>query len=174
MFAGVTACHASDFFAGASAAASAARARDGAALASSDTAWVRNGDRWRITTVHRDGSIDVQHLRNHNQLTLPADYVAAAAELGYASTIHGAQGISVDTMHGLATGAETRQQLYTMLTRGAEANHVYLQVAGDGDPHDVLPRSEVFRPEICRLALTGLMIGGGSVITVDDLLGVLA
>jgi len=47
-------------------------------------------------------------------------------------------------------------------------------IAGDGDPHDVLPRSEVFRPEICRLALTGLMIGGGSVITVDDLLGVLA
>ena len=70
-------------------------------------------------------------------MTLPADYVAAAAELGYASTIHGAQGISVDTVHALATGDETRQQLYTALTRGADANHLYLQVVGDGDPHDI-------------------------------------
>ena len=31
-------------------------------------------------------------------------------------------------MHGLATGQESRQQLYTMLTRGRVANHLYLQV----------------------------------------------
>jgi len=42
------------------------------------------------------------------------------------------------------TGQESRQQLYTMLTRGRAANHLYLQVVGDGDPHTVL------RPEtIC-------------------------
>ena len=39
-------------------------------------------DRWRITTVHRDGSIDVQHLRNHNQLTLPADSPYVGKETG--------------------------------------------------------------------------------------------
>ena len=38
--------------------------------------------------------------------------------LGYATTIHAAQGVSADTMHGLLTGQESRQQLYTMLTRG--------------------------------------------------------
>jgi hypothetical protein len=97
-------------------------------LASSDTAWVRNGDRWRITAVHRDGSIDVQHLRNHNQLTLPADYVREFVELGYATTIHAAQGITADTCHGLLTGEESRQQAYTMLTRGRHANHAWLQV----------------------------------------------
>jgi hypothetical protein len=79
-------------------------------------------------------------------VTLPADYVAAAAELGYASTIHGAQGISVDTVHGLATGEETRQQLYTLLTRGADANHLHLQVIGDGDPHDLLQPHNVRPP----------------------------
>jgi hypothetical protein len=67
-----------------------------------------------------DGSLAVEHVRTGHHLTLPAEYVTASVELGYATTIHGAQGISVDTMHGLATGAETRQQLYTMLTRGAE------------------------------------------------------
>ena len=72
---------------------------------------------------------------------LPADYVTTSTELGYASTVHTAQGVSVDTMHGLATGTEGRQQLYTMLTRERHANHVYLQVVGDGDPHEVARRA---------------------------------
>ena len=41
-------------------------------------------------------------------------------------------------MHGLLAGQESRQQLYTMLTRGRAANHLYLQVVGDGDPHNVI------------------------------------
>jgi hypothetical protein len=41
-------------------------------------------------------------------------------------------------MHGLVSGQESRQQLYTMLTRGRAANHLYLQVVGDGDPHTVI------------------------------------
>jgi hypothetical protein len=41
-------------------------------------------------------------------------------------------------MHGLATGQESRQQLYTMVTRGRHANHLYLQVVGDGDPHTLI------------------------------------
>ena len=65
--------------------------------------------------------------------------------LGYASTIHAAQGVSADTMHGLATGHETRQLLYTMLTRGRAANHLYLQVVGDGDPHTII-RPETVAP----------------------------
>jgi hypothetical protein len=41
-------------------------------------------------------------------------------------------------MHGLLTGQESRQQLYTMLSRGRHANHLYLQVVGDGDPHTLI------------------------------------
>jgi hypothetical protein len=48
-------------------------------------------------------------------------------------------------LHGLATGQESRQQLYTMLTRGRAANHLYLQVVGDGDPHTVI-RPETIAP----------------------------
>ena len=48
-------------------------------------------------------------------------------------------------MHGLVTGQESRQQLYTMLTRGRAANHLYLQVVGDGDPHTVI-RPETVAP----------------------------
>jgi len=75
----------------------------------------------------------VQNARNQHVTTLPAAYVADSTELGYATTIHGAQGVSVDTTHGLATGTESRQQLYTMLTRGPPAHPAQLQVAGPRD-----------------------------------------
>jgi len=58
-------------------------------------------------------------------------------ELGYASTVHAAQGVTCDTVHGLVTGTESRPQLYTLLTRGRHANHVYLQVDATADLHDL-------------------------------------
>jgi hypothetical protein len=102
------------------------------------TDWVKNGDRWTITRIDRRGDLSVRH--NQSQLTvrLPADYVHTSTGLGYATTIHSAQGVSADTMHGLLTGQESRQLLYTMLTRGRHANHLYLQVVGDGDPHTLI------------------------------------
>jgi hypothetical protein len=48
-------------------------------------------------------------------------------------------------MHALVTGQASRQQLYTMLTRGRHANHLYLQVVGDGDPHTII------RPDMISL-----------------------
>ena len=111
----------------------------------SATDWVKNGDRWTVRAVGADGGLSVQHTRTGRLVTLPAPYVTASTELGYATTVHGAQGVSVDVVHGLATGAESRQQLYTMLTRGRHANHVYLQVVGDGDPHTVI-RPETIAP----------------------------
>ena len=102
------------------------------------TDWVKNGDRWTITRIGRSGDLTVRHNRSQLTVRLPADYVRASTGLGYATTIHSAQGVSADTMHGLATGQESRQQLYTMLTRGRHANHLYLQVVGDGDPHTLI------------------------------------
>jgi DNA primase catalytic core len=118
--------------------------------------WVKNGDRWTVQDVPGEGSLAVEHVRTGHHLTLPAEYVTASVELGYATTIHGAQGISVDTMHGLATGGETRQQLYTMLTRGAEANHLYLQVVGDGDPHAII-RPDAVHPPTATDLLEGVL-----------------
>ena len=115
------------------------------------TDWVKNGDRWTVTDVHPDGSLAVQHVKNSKTMTLPASYVAASAELGYATTVHAAQGVSVDTMHGLATGSESRQQLYTMLTRGKHANHVYLEIVGDGDEHNAIRPETIAPPTACLL-----------------------
>jgi conjugative relaxase-like TrwC/TraI family protein len=102
------------------------------------TDWVKNGDRWTVAHVGKHGDLVVQHTRSRRTLRLPADYVRTSTGLGYATTTHAAQGVTADTMHGLLTGQESRQQLYTMLTRGRHANHLYLQVVGDGDPHTLI------------------------------------
>jgi conjugative relaxase-like TrwC/TraI family protein len=107
------------------------------------TDWVKNGDRWIIRHMTRTGGVSVRHVRNGRTVTLPASYVSAATELGYASTVHTAQGVTADTMHGVVTGEESRQQLYTMLTRGRSANHLYVSVVGDGDLHAVLQPANV-------------------------------
>jgi len=87
----------------------------------------------------------VRHARNGRILTLPAAYVSTATELGYATTVHSAQGVTADTMHGVVAGVESRQQLYTMITRGRTANHLYVSVVGDGDPHAVI-QPDTIRP----------------------------
>jgi conjugative relaxase-like TrwC/TraI family protein len=111
----------------------------------SATDWVKNGDRWTITHVTQHGGLTVRHTRSRLTVRLPIDYVCTSTGLGYATTIHSAQGVSADTMHGLLTGQEARQQLYTMLTRGRHANHLYLQVVGDGDAHSVI-RPDMISP----------------------------
>jgi hypothetical protein len=107
-------------------------------LRATATDWVKNGDRWTITRIGRRGDLIVRHNRGQLTVRLPIGYVRTSTGLGYATTIHTAQGVSADTMHSLATGQESRQQLYTMLTRGRHANHLYLQIVGDGDPHSII------------------------------------
>ncbi|PKQ24865.1 MAG: transfer protein Tra [Actinobacteria bacterium HGW-Actinobacteria-5] len=109
------------------------------------TDWVKNGDRFEVMKVHRNGAIRARHLQSGRHIVLPADYVSEQVELGYACTTHTAQGVTADTMHGLLTGAESRQQAYTMLTRGRDANHAYVVVVGDGDEHTVI-RPETLNP----------------------------
>ena len=114
-------------------------------LRTSRTDWVKNGDRWTVVAVHRNGGIVARHTQSRRRILLPPDYIEKATELGYATTTHTAQGVTADTMHGLLAGTESRQQAYTMLTRGREANHAYVVVVGDGDPHTLI-RPETINP----------------------------
>ena len=108
--------------------------------------WVKNGDRWQVNHVHHDWTIVAHDPRTQRRVTLPRQYVRDQVELGYASTIHGAQGMTVDTCHGLVTGRESRELLYTMLSRGRHANHAYVEVTGDGDPHARLSPDSITPP----------------------------
>ena len=79
--------------------------------------FVKNGDRWQVTAVHGDGSIDVQHLHHGGRARLPAAYVERDVELGYAATAHRVQGATVDTAHVLVTDDTTRETLYVAASR---------------------------------------------------------
>ena len=102
------------------------------------TDFVKNGDRWTVSATRQDGGLDVVHRATGRRITLPPDYVAEHVQLGYATTVHGGQGVTADTSHTVADGGESRQQLYVALTRGRAANDVYLVTAGDGDEHSVI------------------------------------
>lgn len=96
---------------------------------------VRNGDLWTVETAHRDGSLSVRHLDHDGRIRLPADYVRASCELGYAATIHRSQGMTVDTAHVLIDDTMNRQALYVGLTRGRTDNKLYVPIDRIVDPH---------------------------------------
>jgi hypothetical protein len=114
-------------------------------LMTPDGRWVKNGDRWAVTGRFQDGSLAVRRLRRNGApygqaIVLPAGYVREQVELGYATTVHRAQGSTVDTAHAiLDPQSATRELLYVALTRGRSANHVYVptdQSEGIEDHHD--------------------------------------
>jgi conjugative relaxase-like TrwC/TraI family protein len=111
------------------------------------TGFVRNGDLWDVTAIAPDGALTVTPIARpgsvlpagRGQVTLPAAYVAEHVDLGYASTTHRAQGITVDHTHVLAAPGMVRENLYVAMSRGRHDNHVYLAV-DDVDPTcDYLP-----------------------------------
>jgi conjugative relaxase-like TrwC/TraI family protein len=123
--------------------------------------WVKNGDRWTVLTAQWDNRLRVRHARSGRTIRLPASYVRDFAELGYATTIHTAQGITADTMHGLITGTDSRQQLYAMCTRGRFSNHIYLQLVDDGDPHTLI-RPDTIRPSTATELLEHILARDGT------------
>ncbi|MYR08981.1 relaxase domain-containing protein [Gordonia sp. SID5947] len=110
----------------------------------SGTDFVRNGYRWTITDVGADNTLTVRHETSGASLTLPADYVRSDCELGYASTIHGAQGMTVGsrgkqlgTCHIVGSDQLDKQLLYVAMTRGTDGNHLYLGTS-ESDPHKII------------------------------------
>ncbi len=85
---------------------------------------VANRDRWTVTGTDHHGGLAVWGRAGAR--TLPADYVRRHVELAYATTVHGAQGETVDQAHlliGEATGAAAA---YVGMTRGRHHNTAHL------------------------------------------------
>ncbi len=94
---------------------------------SAATDWVKNGDRWRVVagSSGRFARLPRRLGSRGRRVRLPAAYVASQVQLGYAATVHSAQGMTVDTSHTVLDGSESRQLLYVALSRGRSANHLY-------------------------------------------------
>lgn len=88
--------------------------------------FVKNGDVWTVEERHRGGDLTVRHHRHGGRVRLPSKYVAASVELGYASTIARAQGVTVDTAHILVDTNTNRESLYVAATRGRLGARLYV------------------------------------------------
>jgi hypothetical protein len=133
--------------------------------------WVKNGHRWVIRSVNKDGSLTVLPRRGRETgrpIRLPADYVRDHTTLGYASTIDAAEGITAGgrgpkgTCHVVGSDQLTRQQLYVALTRGSTANHVYFPTA-EADPHLAVARKAILPPTAVDIMETILRHDGAQV-----------
>ena len=71
---------------------------------------------------------------------LPAEYVAEAVQLGYASTTYGAQGVTSGHAIFYAAEGASGADAYVALTRGKTGNQVFMTAGGDEDALDTLTR----------------------------------
>ena len=85
---------------------------------------VANRQTWTVTGIGDDGSLTLRG-RGRDRV-LPAEYATRFVELAYATTVHGAQGETVDRAHvaiGDTTGAAAA---YVAMTRGRNGNTAHL------------------------------------------------
>jgi conjugative relaxase-like TrwC/TraI family protein len=105
---------------------------------------VRNGNRWRVAGIDPErGRIAAERLTDQARAVFQPDYVAEHITLGYAATVHSAQGITVGNTHtpgvcyAILSENATRAMAYVAMTRGKDENHafIYQPITGEAD-HD--------------------------------------
>jgi hypothetical protein len=116
---------------------------------------VRNGSLWTVVATYADGSLGVSPADRHvshgcqpdptSVVSLPATYVAEHVDLGYATTAHRAQGLTVEACHVLAGAGMAREALYVAMTRGRDTNIAYVATDAVDSTCDQLPDVQVER-----------------------------
>lgn len=105
-----------------------------------------NRDTYTVTGVGEDGSMTVTDTAGV-EIRLPAQYVSKDLALAYATTVHGAQGRTVDTAHGVVAPGEQAGSVYVQLTRGREGNTLWVvtrqlpEKSDTGEAQDIEERS---------------------------------
>ncbi|CAM3808922.1 MobF family relaxase [Occultella aeris] len=133
------------------------------------TDYVKNGDMWIVTARHGDGSLVVRHRVHKTTTRLPAWYVREHVQLGYASTIHRAQGMTVDVARVLVDAGLTREHLYTAITRGRHGNDLYVVTEEllDASLHHQA-RPDVAARAVLEGVLTRTTVGEGALATLHE------
>jgi conjugative relaxase-like TrwC/TraI family protein len=135
--------------------------------------WVRNGDRWTVIGVRRNGSVQVRRhgWRWGSTVLLPAEYMKRHVELGYAVTSHRAQGLTTDTAHVIVSSNTTRENFYVAMTRGREANTAYVAVDQPDVAH-VGPRPGKDTNSTARGVLYGVLQHVGAELSAHETIAV--
>ncbi|MBG6218649.1 conjugative relaxase-like TrwC/TraI family protein [Arthrobacter sp. CAN_A6] len=106
--------------------------------------FVKNNDVWTVEKVTADPATDtaagqerqritLRHAGHRGRITVDADYLHQHGQLGYAATVHRAQGATVDTAHAIVDERTDRAGAYVAATRGREMNRLYVALGDDND-----------------------------------------
>ncbi|GLC63066.1 hypothetical protein PLESTB_001977100 [Pleodorina starrii] len=99
--------------------------------------FVKNNDVWTVEKVGAEKAT-LRHTGHGGKITLAADYLSKHGQLGYAATVHRAQGATVDTAHAIVDSATDRAAAYVAATRGRETNQVYVALSEGQSRDEVL------------------------------------
>ncbi|MGO1699614.1 MAG: MobF family relaxase [Micrococcaceae bacterium] len=97
--------------------------------------FIANGTQLQITAIEADGSAQATNLTTGGEVTLDPDYLTESVELGYATTAHRSQGVTVDTSHTIVSHDQFRELFYVSMTRGRQENHAYFDLDTDPETH---------------------------------------
>ncbi len=103
---------------------------------------VRNGNRWRVLGVDaQHGRITAERLTDGARVIFDGDYLREYITLGYAGTVHSAQGMTVGSIdqHGLCwtilSDRASRAMAYVGITRARDENHLAIYPAITSEAH---------------------------------------
>ena len=97
---------------------------------------VRNGNRWRVAAVDAAANrIAAERTTDKARVVFEGDYLREHVTLGYAATVHSAQGVTADTAYTILSEGSTRAMLYVAMTRGRDNNEafIYQRLTGEVD-----------------------------------------
>jgi conjugative relaxase-like TrwC/TraI family protein len=101
--------------------------RPGAGHRGGEVDQVRNGNRWRVLAVDpATNRIAAERLTDNARAIFDNDYLGEHVTLGYAVTVHTAQGVTTDTAHTVLADSATRAMAYVAMSRGRDTNQAYL------------------------------------------------
>jgi conjugative relaxase-like TrwC/TraI family protein len=103
---------------------------------------VRNGNRWRVLSVDAENKrIAAQRVTDKARAIFAGEYVREHITLGYASTVHSAQGMTIGNSHQygicwtVLSDRASRAMAYVGITRGRDENHLAIYPAVTNEAH---------------------------------------
>lgn len=123
--------------------------------------FIKNGDLLTVTAVHADGSLEAA--RDNGATVHLTAAVLENTQLGYASTAHRSQGVTVDrAINAVDPDATSRETFYVGMTRGRYSNTAVLPPVPDEqhvpeDTPDPWHMIREFRPKTIREQLARVL-----------------